>query len=92
MLINLGGGVVIMADAITFCEDCEHMIERSKHIRYSECQMHPRLNDGFVSSSVRVTTPYLYCKDVNGGACCLFSPKKDIDDGVISKEGSHGAS
>ena len=61
-----------------YCEDCENVTEESKkgHVRYRECRMHPRLNDGYVSKSERVSSPYLYCKDVNGGSCPLYQPKE----------------
>ena len=61
-----------------YCEDCDHHIP-TKDPRFDLCVKHPRL-DGY--GYVRKGTwdnrpPYLYCRDVNGGACPLYAPKAD---------------
>lgn len=62
----------------TLCKDCEHLYEETKkNPRYWMCIKHPRLELGnFVTDELRMTDPYMYCKDINGGACPLFKDKK----------------
>jgi len=63
----------------TMCEDCQHVhkdTEKQPPWRWM-CVKHPRVFDGFVSTTERTTAPYLFCKDVNGGACPLFKRRTD---------------
>jgi len=42
------------------------------------CMKHPRIaKTDFVAESYLDGPPYLKCRDVNGGACPLFEPKKE---------------
>lgn len=64
---------------MTMCEDCEYVEETSRKQppwRWL-CVRHKRMFDGFVSTEERVSAPYLFCKDVNGGACPLFKQRAD---------------
>jgi hypothetical protein len=60
----------------TYCHDCDNALHRGKADppwRWL-CIKHKRLDGfGFVTpTSWDGAPPYLYCKDVNGGACPLF--------------------
>ena len=62
----------------TVCENCDNVCIASDNTpswRWT-CLKHPRVHDGFVSDSKRMTEPYLYCKDVNGGMCPLYKERK----------------
>jgi len=61
---------------ITLCDKCDNVVDKKANPRYWACIKHIRLLDGFVSSTARVTNPYLFCRDVNGGACPLFEDIK----------------
>lgn len=60
---------------ITMCESCENSHddnEKKKPYRWM-CNKFPRIdNSNFVSRDIRLTDPYMYCKDINGGACPLW--------------------
>lgn len=63
----------------TLCEDCEHShSDNAKRKPYRwMCIMFPRIElDNFVTSEDRMNDPYMYCKDINGGACPLFKKEK----------------
>lgn len=66
---------------MTYCEECDHLYPGSEKLppwRWM-CMKHPRLEGfGFVTKGQwDQFPPYLYCKDVNGGACPLFEPRKE---------------
>lgn len=60
----------------TYCKDCAHaFMERKNDPPWRwMCIKHKRLEGfGFVTDTTwDDMPPYLYCKDVNGGACPLF--------------------
>lgn len=62
---------------MTHCDECEHVHDKKlKWYRWT-CIKHKRMEGfGFVKHDVRETEPYLFCKDVNGGACPLFEKEK----------------
>lgn len=64
----------------TFCRDCDHVeaSSRKRHPTQWVCLRHKRLEgQGFVDPELWIESdPFLRCKDVNGGLCELFEPKK----------------
>ena len=67
----------------TFCEECDHVLREfpSQPEWGWLCLKHPRLDGhGFVSKTIRDGNlpPYLRCKDVNGGYCYLYAPKRQL--------------
>ena len=67
---------------MTYREDCCHVAEHSREgPRYRwMCLKHPRTNEGFgfvTHSFWDKEPPYLFCKDVNAGACPVFEPLED---------------
>ena len=67
-----------MSDGPTYCEKCAnlHAPNKNDHPRYWMCVKHRRL-EGFSYVMKGVWSkfpPYLYCNDVNGGACPLYEP------------------
>lgn len=69
-----------MAD-FTYCHDCDnvHPSSRKQPPWSWLCVKHPRKEGfGYVTPFTWDNMePYLRCKDVNGGACPLFEPKKE---------------
>ena len=70
--------------APTICADCDNLSQTGKSDppwRWL-CVKHKRLDGfGFVTQDTWDSMPpYLYCKDVNGGACPLFKPKHNQED------------
>lgn len=69
----------------TFCRDCDHVVEdtRKRSPHQWLCGRHKRLEgQGFVDPDLWIETdPFLRCKDVNGGACELFDPRRMPKDG-----------
>lgn len=65
----------------TFCKDCDHVMQQSERLAPWRwlCIKHPRKEGfGFVTPDAwDAMPPYLYCKDVNGGACPLFEQRKE---------------
>lgn len=64
---------------ITRCEDCEHShSENEKRPAYRwMCVKFPRVErENFVTTDERLTDPYMHCQNINGGKCCVFSPRK----------------
>lgn len=67
---------------MTFCETCAnvHMDSlRGPPWRWL-CTKHARLNEGFgfvTSTTWDNAAPFLYCKDVNAGACPLYEERND---------------
>lgn len=71
----------------TLCEECEYShADNAKRPAYRWlCVKFPRLESAnFVTSAERMTEPFMYCKDINGGKCPLFrkSKGKQIELGV----------
>jgi len=67
---------------MTICAECDFCIPNGAPWRW-ECAKHPRLEGyGFVTRDRwDDMPPHLYCKDVNGGACPLFQPKRKSTEG-----------
>ena len=64
-----------------YCEDCEHKID-AKTPRYWTCIKHPLHETNFVSRSIRLQEPYLYCKSINRtGSCPDFEKTKTLIEG-----------
>lgn len=65
----------------TYCTDCDHVDPQSRkqHPRMWLCLKHPCLQGaGFVARDIWTSgEPFLRCRDVNGGHCHLFSPRRD---------------
>jgi len=63
---------------IVKCEECVNLhSDRAKNPKYWMCTKFPRLEiDNFVTTETRVSDPYMYCHNINGGCCCLFERKK----------------
>lgn len=61
----------------TYCIDCKHVHQDTIKSApwYWLCTRHSRLNEGFGFVTDHIwdkAPPFLYCKDVNAGACPLF--------------------
>jgi len=65
----------------TLCEDCAnvHTDTRKRSPTQWLCVKHRRVAGGsFIAPNFWVETdPFLRCAAVNGGACLLFSPRRD---------------
>lgn len=62
----------------TYCEDCDHVQNPNEHWYKQMCIKFPRIEGvGFVTKTYRETDPYMKCKDINGGACPCFTPKRN---------------
>jgi len=65
----------------TFCADCDnvHSESRKRLPHYWLCTKFRRLEGmGFVAPAVWVEQePYMRCVGINGGACCVFTPRRD---------------
>lgn len=63
---------------VTYCEHCANVyrVERRDPPWRWLCIRHRRVEGfGFVTSSTwDDAPPYLYCRDVNGGQCPLYTP------------------
>lgn len=58
----------------TYCEECDHARKTGPWHQWG-CGKFPRLiEDGFVTKELRETSPYMLCKNINGGSCSLFKP------------------
>ncbi len=70
-----------MTDSFTWCESCDHH-RPANHPARDMCGKHPRLEGfGYVRKGEwDHFPPWLFCKDVNGGACSLFEPKREGED------------
>ncbi len=64
-----------------WCEDCTSHIPANYASR-DLCNRHPRHEGhGFVRRGEWANAPpFLFCRDVNNGACPLFEPKRDGED------------
>lgn len=63
----------------TLCENCEYShAENAKRPAYRwMCSKFPRVEAAnFVTSAERMSEPFMYCKDINGGKCPLFKKSK----------------
>lgn len=67
--------------AYTYCRDCDHVVadSRKRHPAAWLCSRFPRVEGGgFVDPEKWVTDePFMKCKDINGGACPLFTPIRE---------------
>ena len=73
---------------ITICDDCTHLHPDSTGPPWSwMCNQHPRYEGfGFVTEDKwDKFPPFLYCKDVNSGACPLYEEKKNESNGSVSE-------
>ena len=64
----------------TICANCEHMHKPNQSDPFYRwlCLKHKRMQgmNPVTGDDTLLSPPYLYCKDVNGGACPLFERKK----------------
>lgn len=65
----------------TLCAACDHVepTSRRQPTRWWLCMRHHRLPgfNGFVTGVMwEKDPPFLWCRDVNGGACPLFEPRR----------------
>lgn len=64
----------------TICHDCDNVYPDSRKSAPWRwlCVKHPRMEGfGFVTNEAWDNMPpYLYCRDLNGGACPLFVKRK----------------
>lgn len=68
----------------TYCLACDHVHKGSVKLPPYRwlCMKHPRLNEGYgfvTPDTWDNAPPYLFCKDVNAGACPLYEERKDTD-------------
>jgi len=67
----------------TLCERCEHVTleTRKQRPRYWQCARHKRFDRvSFLSDADwSEVDPHLYCRDVNGGMCPLFEPRREVE-------------
>lgn len=73
---------------ITHCSNCDNVTEdtRKRQSYYWTCIKHKRVaSTQFVAEGLLdQDSPYLRCSAVNGGACLLFEPKRENDNGSNS--------
>lgn len=80
----------------TLCSNCRHvyLANKSDQPWYWMCIKHKRADGyGFVTQDTWVSKPpYLFCRDVNGGACPLFEQleKANEDQRSVSEQVSEG--
>lgn len=73
-----------MSNDFTYCNECDHLSPGTKSqapYRWL-CTKHPR-HDGFgfvTREAWDDRPPFLYCKDVNAGACPIYEPKREDKD------------
>ena len=69
---------------LTICQECDnvHPASLKSHPRYWLCVKFPRLEGfGFVTLTTwTMFEPFMNCHGINGGACPLFTPKKEPHD------------
>lgn len=67
--------------ALHYCEECDHMhpASRAQPSYRAMCSKFPRKSgSGFVSRMFwDRDSPFMFCKDINGGFCPLFEPKRE---------------
>lgn len=67
----------------TYCRKCEHVTLDTRKLRprYWQCAMHRRFDRvSFVSDEDwSEVNPFLACRDVNGGMCPLFEPRREVE-------------
>ena len=60
---------------VVLCEDCVHSHlgnKKRKPYRWL-CTKFPRIeNDNYVTRAEMINEPFMYCCNINGGACPLF--------------------
>lgn len=82
-----------MSDELTLCKECNNLYVASKNDQPGRwmCIKHKRLPVfGFVTHEAWENfPPYLFCRDVNGGACPLFRPKRDGQMEMINEPPAH---
>lgn len=65
---------------MTLCEDCEYMHPSSRQgpSYRAICMKHPRLQgtQNVAKGRWDRDSPYMYCRDINGGNCPLFEERK----------------
>jgi hypothetical protein len=68
----------------TYCDTCDHVDPQSRKMAPHRwlCLRHRRLEGmGFVAQGQWVgAEPYLRCRDVNGGWCELYEPRREATD------------
>lgn len=73
-----------MTKRITYCSECDNVVAdtRKRHPATWRCSKFPLIEGGgFVVPDIWVTDePFMKCKDINGGACPLFTPKEAQDE------------
>jgi hypothetical protein len=69
-----------MSDDVTYCEDCDNMLESSRKgpSWAAMCSKFKRLfGTQLVARGVwDKDHPYMMCRDINGGDCPLFTPRR----------------
>lgn len=68
----------------TWCDQCEWVTSESRKRPPFQwlCARHRRLDGhGFLSPEYRTDEPFLKCRDVNGGLCETFEPKREKPNG-----------
>lgn len=69
---------------ITYCHNCEHLHPNSEKMNPWRwmCLKHPRREGfGYVTPDKWDDfPPYLFCRDLNGGACPLWEPRREHED------------
>lgn len=62
----------------TYCEDCDHVVDRKRAVSQWCCVKFPRLEGmGFVGPRVWAETePHMKCAGINGGACPMYVPRR----------------
>lgn len=74
----------------TLCEECEHLHPTSdKRPPYRwMCMKFKRVEqDNFLTKNERLTEPYMYCQNINGGICPLFEKTKGRQIELINTKG-----
>ena len=58
-----------------------HPESRKRSSYWAMCMKFPRLEgQGFVTRTCwDFDSPYMRCRDINGGACCLWEPRKGLE-------------
>lgn len=64
----------------TYCEDCDNVVDRKKHLKYWTCSKFLNLNGkGFMSKTKWVGDAHMKTSGINGGICPMWTPRREIE-------------
>lgn len=66
-----------MAEGYTVCDDCLHVMRDGPSYRWTCHECARKEGFGFVTRKLwEKDAPFMYCRDINGGACKMFERKE----------------